>query len=66
MTIYQSAVEPILTYGVECWQLTREDKKLIDTAEMDFIPRACRVSRLERIQNEEIRAPAHCRFSIGR
>ncbi|KAF2886445.1 hypothetical protein ILUMI_19728, partial [Ignelater luminosus] len=27
MTIYRTIVEPIMTYGSECWQLTAKDKK---------------------------------------
>lgn len=55
MTIYQSIVEPILTYGSECWQLSAKDRKGIETVEMDYLRRACRVSRLDRIPNEDIR-----------
>ena len=55
MTIYKSIVEPILTYGAECWQLTMKNKQLIETVEMDYLRRACRVSRLEHIPNQDIR-----------
>lgn len=55
MTIYRAVVEPILTYGAECWQITSRDKRLIEAAEMDYLRRACRVSRMEHIPNEEIR-----------
>ena len=55
MTIYGSIVEPILTYGAECWQLTSRNWKRIETVEMDFLRRASRISRLDHIPNEEIR-----------
>jgi Reverse transcriptase (RNA-dependent DNA polymerase) len=55
MTIYQAIVEPILTYGSECWQLSVKDKRAIETVEMDYLRRACRISMLDHIPNEEIR-----------
>lgn len=55
MTIYRAIVEPILTYGSECWQLSGRNRKRVETVEMDYIRRASRVSRLERIPNQEIR-----------
>lgn len=44
-----------MTYGAECWQLTEKNKKTIETVEMDFLRRACKISRLEHIPNEDIR-----------
>lgn len=55
ITIYRVIVETIMTYGSECWQLTAKDKNNIGTTEMDFLRRACRVSRMEHVRNEEIR-----------
>ncbi|XP_060534529.1 uncharacterized protein LOC132706947 [Cylas formicarius] len=51
--IYEAVVEPILTYGAECWQMTKNDKKVIDMVEMDFLRRACQVSRVEQRMNDE-------------
>ena len=31
MTIYTTIVEPILTYGCECWQITEKGKKTQST-----------------------------------
>lgn len=53
--IYKTVVEPIMTYGSECWQLTTKQKKAIESTEMDYLRRACRVSRMEHTQNQEIR-----------
>ena len=39
MTIDIAIVEPILTYGSECWQFSKEDKKKIETVEMDYLRR---------------------------
>lgn len=55
MTIYKAIVEPILTYGCECWQFSRKDKKAIETVEMDYLRRACGISKIEHIPNIEIR-----------
>lgn len=54
-TIYNAIVEPIMTYGAETWQLTQKDKRKIETTEMDYLRRACGISRIERVRNEEIR-----------
>ncbi|KAF2898295.1 hypothetical protein ILUMI_07866 [Ignelater luminosus] len=40
MTIYRVIVEPIMTYGSECWRLTPKDKKNVGTTELDFLRRA--------------------------
>lgn len=53
--IFEAIVEPILTYGAECWQMSISDKEKIDVVEMDFLRRACRISRLDRVRNEDIR-----------
>jgi len=55
MTMYQCIVEPIMTYGAECWQLSSSNKRKIETVEMDFLRRASKISRLDHIPNEEIR-----------
>jgi hypothetical protein len=53
--IYNSIVQSILTYGSEAWEITRRDSDRLRAVEMDALRRSCRVSRLERIRNEEIR-----------
>lgn len=55
LTIYKAIVEPILTYGCECWQLTDRQEKTIEAVEMDYLRRSCRISRTEHIRNEDIR-----------
>ena len=55
VTIYRAVVEPILSYGSECWQLTESAKRKIDTVEMDYLRRSCRISRFDRVTNAEIR-----------
>ena len=53
--IYKAIVDPILTYGAECWQFTAKERRMVESVEMDFLRRACRISRMEHIRNEEIR-----------
>ena len=55
LTIYTTIVEPILTYGCECWQLSGKEKKMIETVEMDFLRRSCNISRMQHVRNEDIR-----------
>ncbi|XP_030750903.1 uncharacterized protein LOC115878509 [Sitophilus oryzae] len=53
--IYKAIVDPILTYGAECWQFTAKERRMVESVEMDFLRRACRILRMEHIRNEEIR-----------
>ena len=55
LTIYTTIVDPILTYGCEWWQLSYKEKKMIETVEMDFLRRACNISRMQQVRNEDIR-----------
>ncbi len=55
MTLYTAVVETILTYGSECWQMTEKSKRQLEVVEMDYLRRACRISKLEHIPNTEIR-----------
>ncbi|CAH2010298.1 unnamed protein product [Acanthoscelides obtectus] len=53
--VYHSIVEPITTYGAECWQLTSKIENQLKAAEMDFLRRSSRVSKLDYIRNDMIR-----------
>jgi hypothetical protein len=53
--IYKTVVESILLHGSEAWEITKRDKQRLEAVEMDFTRRSCRVSRLQRITNEEIK-----------
>ncbi|XP_030765787.1 uncharacterized protein LOC115889851 [Sitophilus oryzae] len=53
--IYKAIVEPILTYGAECCQFTAKERRMVESVEMDFLRRVCRISRMAHIRNEEIR-----------
>nr|CAH7735701.1 unnamed protein product [Callosobruchus chinensis] len=65
MTIYTTIVEPILTYGCECWQLTEKGKKMIEIVEMDFLRRSCNISRLQYVRNEDIRRKTRRRVTTA-
>lgn len=53
--IGQTMVESVLCYGSEIWALREEDKRRVLAVEMDYLRRSARVSRLQRVRNEEIR-----------
>lgn len=53
-----------MTFGANVWQLSRKDRKKIETAEMHFLRRGCRVSSMEHIRNEEIRRRTNNVYSI--
>jgi hypothetical protein len=42
-------------YGSEIWTLNEYYRKILQAVEMDYLRRSARVSRLERISNQEIR-----------
>lgn len=50
--MYNSVVELITTYASECWTLTTSATKKLETVEMDFLRRACQISKLVRIRND--------------
>ena len=53
--IYETLVKSILLYGCETWRLTERNKRKLETTEMDAIRRAMRISRRDKIRNEDIR-----------
>lgn len=53
--IYEAIIKSILTYGAETWRLTEKNKRKIEAVEMDAIRRSMRISRKERVRNDEIR-----------
>lgn len=53
--IYDTIVKSTLTYGSEVWQINKAMERKLLATEMDFLRRAARKSRLERVTNEEIR-----------
>jgi hypothetical protein len=53
--IYQTIIQSILMYGAELWQIpTRKINKILST-EVDVLRRSARKSRLEKINNENIK-----------
>ena len=55
MRLYNTVVQSILMYGSETWEMTKRDQQRINAVEMDFLRRSCRVSRVDRVRNSEIR-----------
>lgn len=53
--IGQVLVETVLCYGSEIWTMREDDKRKVRAVEMDYLRRSSRVSRRERITNDEIR-----------
>ncbi|XP_050502979.1 uncharacterized protein LOC126882213 [Diabrotica virgifera virgifera] len=63
LTIYRTLVEPIMTYGAEVWQMTKKERKRIEVVEMDYLRRACGISKKDHIRNEDIRRRTHTVYS---
>ena len=49
--IYNSMVKGVLTYGAETWSLYEDDRRRINTTEMDALRRSARISKLDRKTN---------------
>ena len=45
-------VKSVLTYGAETWSLYEDDRRRINTIEMDALRRSARISKLDRKTNE--------------
>lgn len=54
-SIYNTMIKSNLLYGAETWRITEENKRRLETVEMDVLRRSLGVSRLQKIRNEEIR-----------
>ena len=52
-------MEPITTYGAECWQLTSKEQRQLQALKMDFLRRSCRISKLDHIRNDDLREMKH-------
>jgi hypothetical protein len=53
--IYNSTVKCVLICGAETWSLYEDDRRRINTTEMDELRRLARISKLDRKTNEYIR-----------
>lgn len=62
--IGRTMVESVLSYGSEVWTLSAEMKRKINTVEMDYLRRSEGISRLQRINNEDIRQRANAHETI--
>ena len=50
MNIYNALIKISLLYGSETWRLTENNKRRIETTEMDALRRSSRISRKDRIR----------------
>jgi len=53
--IFQTIVRSIMTYGAENWILNKKYKNKVTATEMEYWRRSCRVTKMDRIRNEEIK-----------
>ena len=51
MNIYNALIKISLLYGSETWRLTENNKRRIETTEMDALRRSSRISRKDRNRN---------------
>ena len=54
-SIYTTILKPILTYGAECWSLTKKTSSRLQAAEMKVLRTIRGVTRMDRLRNEQIR-----------
>ena len=55
MKSVRGAIEPVLTYGSECWTMTTEDERRLEVAQMKWLRNALGVTRWDMLRNEHIR-----------
>jgi hypothetical protein len=55
LNIYNALIKSSLSYGSETRRLTENNKRLVETTEMDALRKSSRISRKERIRNVTIR-----------
>ena len=53
--VYRLVVQPVLTYGAECWALNKRDEKRLEVTEMNMLRRMLGVTRRDKLRNEEVR-----------
>ena len=53
--IHNSMVKSVLIYGVKTWSLHEDDRRRINTTEMDVLRGSARIFKLDRKMNEYIR-----------
>jgi len=51
LNIYNALIKISLLYGSETWRLTENNKRRIETTEMDALRRSSRISRKDRNRN---------------
>lgn len=54
LKIYRKLTKSGLIYGAETWRLPEKNKKKLEVVEMDAIRKAARISRRDRVKNEEV------------
>ena len=42
-------------YGTKAWRFNVENKRKLNTVEMDAVHKSCRISKSQRVRNEKIR-----------
>ena len=55
MRVFQSICRPILTFGCESWVLEPQQKSRIQAAEMTYLRRVKKITRMDRVRNEVVR-----------
>jgi hypothetical protein len=55
LAVYNAIVKSILTYGAETWTVKQKHRNKLLAAEMDYLRRSARISRMDKIRNEAIR-----------
>lgn len=53
--ICDTIIRSIMTYGAECWVMNQKVQNKITATEMEYLRRSCRLSRLDKVPNVEIR-----------
>ena len=56
--VFKTIIRPAMTYGSECWAVTKKDESKLNSAEMRMLRWARGKTRLDHIRIEDIRKEA--------
>ena len=63
--MYEGIVVPIMIYGSETWNMSASDRTRLEVVEMKCLRGICRLTRLDRVINVNIRTRCELGVSIG-
>ena len=57
--VYQTAIQPVMAYGADCWAVRKKEERKLDTTEMGMLRLARGKPRLAHVRNVDIWKEGH-------